>query len=822
MRSVGTLPSQVGILDLQILGSADVDRLPGLMDLVSFVIPSYNPGPALRDAVMSVRSQAHRAVEIILVDDGTDTEDGRAALESVQDLVNRHIRQTNCGLPSARNAGFRAAEGKYVVPLDCDDVLDRQFASVCLAALAASPEAAFVYADCRVFGERNYIETYGEYNLYALLERNVLPYAALIRKEAWESVGGYDERMRWGCEDWEFWLSLGAAGRFGRHVPGALFGYRKHGPSLFDVARQHEGEIREYIRGKHPELYTYSSRARIKAAWEPAACVVGTAHPPAILDCETLPIAPPAEILRKSRAHTFAISSGAADSSAAECAALAIWGGNDCVLLPDGSLAVTREALARCRKVAELAAEGLTKKSRRSPANPRSLPAALVTIHRHLFNAGLLSSDAWLQHPVRSVLRLVPLRLKEEVNRRAGRPVFDLSFYLQFQPESVMLGTNLTVPLSYFPPLPSGRRRVALVTPHLGAGGAEAVLIEIARALDRTEFEIFLISTNAADGRWLRKWEETVDHVYDTAGLVPPERVPGALYSIARNWKFETILIQNSLPAYSVLRELKAELPEMRVMDLIHSVDERWDVVSATTGPAGFLDMRIVISEAARARLHQAGTPDANIRLVRSGIDLSRFAQPKSRPANGEGRILFAGRLDPVKRPLLLVDVAVALRKRRGRADFRMIVAGDGPEAGRLRGHAERSGIADRFEFLGHVPDIAPLLAEADVLVLPSRAEGIPVVVLEAFAACKPVVVSDAGAVSEVVDNTTGFIIARSPAEAEEFANALDALLDSPQLCERLGRRGRRKVESEYTLDGFRQAFRDLFEMRREGGDSTS
>jgi glycosyltransferase involved in cell wall biosynthesis len=119
--------------------------------------------------------------------------------------------------------------------------------------------------------------------------------------------------------------------------------------------------------------------------------------------------------------------------------------------------------------------------------------------------------------------------------------------------------------------------------------------------------------------------------------------------------------------------------------------------------------------------------------------------------------------------------------------------------------------LAERFELLGHVPDVAPLLADAALLVLTSRAEGIPLVVLEAFAARRPVAASDAGAVREVVDASTGIVIPDGEATAAEFAKAIDALLNAPDLRARMGEEGRRRVEARYGSERFCQTYRELF-----------
>jgi glycosyltransferase involved in cell wall biosynthesis len=444
----------------------------------------------------------------------------------------------------------------------------------------------------------------------------------------------------------------------------------------------------------------------------------------------------------------------------------------------------------------------------------RHLPRWLETVARHFHNADLLAVRPWLQHPLRSTLRMFPLRIKEAINGVVGRPIFDLSFYLQFQPGSVALGKSLVASLDYRPRF-SSRRRVALVTPHLGPGGAEAVLLDIAGTLDRDQFEIFLIATNSFDSRWHERWKQATDHLYDLSTLVPADRGAGALYSIVKCWKFETLLIQNSLAAYSVVPEIKATVEGIRVMDLVHSVEKEWNFVSSTSTVARSIDTRIVISEAARQSMLRANTPESKIRLIRAGIDLARFSPRPLRSDATHGLILFSGRLDAVKRPLLLVEIAVALRKLRGRADFRIVVAGDGPEAGALRSRADAAAVTGLFDFLGHVADVAPLLARVDLLVLPSSAEGIPLAILEAFGAGKPVVASDVGAVSELVVPSTGILIEKVSGEVEAFAEAIDTLLNCPDLRATMGEEARRKVEDEYNRESFRESYRALFGQSR-------
>jgi glycosyltransferase involved in cell wall biosynthesis/GT2 family glycosyltransferase len=743
-------------------------------DLVSIVIPAYNPTTYLLEAIASASAQTHRNVEIVLVNDGTDKRESLAILEKAARLVGVYKEQPNRGPAAARNTGFGATHGEYVVPLDADDLLDPAYVTECLAELRDS-DAAFAYTDFRVFGTRTYQERPGEYNMYRLLDRNYLTYAALIRKHDWESSGGYDESLKCvGYEDWEFWLRLGARDRFGRYAPKSLFRYRKHGASLYDSALARHQDVVAYIRNRHPELYEYENRARVKARWSPAVSIIALEPPgnQTILDVQViapgeLPLAP--VVLTAIHGPP----DGQLAPEAAELAALATWSGG--------------------------------------AARKPSQTAARNRLHRHLLNAELLSIESWSQHPVRSFSRLIPLRVKERVNRGAGRPVFDLSFYLQFQPNSVLLGNSVIQPLRYYPKPMGGRKRAALITPHLGPGGAESVLDDIASGLRSKHFEMLLFATRSRDDRWLPKWQARVEHTYDLAQIVPPERMVGALCSMISNWRCDYLIVQNSLYGYAALPHIKKLLPEIKIVDVIHSVDDAWDQIASTAGVASHIDLRVAMSVPVRNRLLALGVPPEKILHVRNGVDLERFSPTAPPTTSSTKNILFAARLDPVKRALLVVDIAAKLSELRPQGDFRFTIAGDGPEKERFKRRVRKLALDAAFDFRGHVANLAPLYAAADVVILPSRSEGMPLVIIEALASARPVVASRVGSIPEILDSSCGILIDQPDPAA--FAGAIHLLLDQPALREKMGAAGRRKMEASYDIRKTRETLAGLFDQ---------
>jgi glycosyltransferase involved in cell wall biosynthesis len=283
-----------------------------------------------------------------------------------------------------------------------------------------------------------------------------------------------------------------------------------------------------------------------------------------------------------------------------------------------------------------------------------------------------------------------------------------------------------------------------------------------------------------------------------------------ALCSIISNWRCDSLLLQNSLYGYAALPHLKKLLPDLKIFDVIHSMDEAWDQIASTADVATHIDLRVAMSEAVRERLLAAGTPESRIVLARNGVDLERF-RPAPLNSGVTKVILFAARLDPVKRPLLVADVAVELSKLRPQRDFRFVVAGEGPERAALERRVCTLKMEAWFEFRGQVDDLAPLYAASDVVILPSRSEGVPLVILEALASARPVIASRVGSIPEVLDPSCGLLMEKP--EAAEFARAIHSLIDQPELRQAMGAAGRRKMEQRHDIRETLATFRALFDQ---------
>ena len=222
---------------------------------VSIVVPCYNGGPFLDGLMASLARQTFRDFEIIIVDDGSDEETTLRKLALLKEHA-RVIHQANQGLSAARNAGIGAARAELVLPLDCDDMIEPPFLAEAVTLMRAAPsDVAVVFSHMRLTGAANgLLERH--FNKFDLLFTNTMPSGLLLRKASWQAVGGYDEEMRDGYEDWEFHLRLAQAGYRGIEIakPYYIYVIAKDGMLINRSSRLH-AELWRSIRRKHAALY---------------------------------------------------------------------------------------------------------------------------------------------------------------------------------------------------------------------------------------------------------------------------------------------------------------------------------------------------------------------------------------------------------------------------------------------------------------------------------------------------------------------------------------------------------------------------------------
>ncbi|HZT44223.1 MAG TPA: glycosyltransferase [Chthonomonadaceae bacterium] len=278
---------------------------PGKPSLVSIIIPCYNQGPLLAEAIESALAQTYPQIEVIVVDDGS-TDNTSLIARRYRDRIH-YLYQPNAGLSAARNAGLAIARGVYVNFLDSDDRLLPDKIAQQVPLLDEDPALGLVY--CRHFltdaqGIRRPAEALEAHRgevYHALRRGNFLAvHTALVRRACVEEAGGFDPKLR-SLEDWNLWLRIARRYRFD-FVDAPLVEYRDLGDSMSKnhlrmaksclqvlklhaqdhpgcaACREADAYLRTWLRlGQAPRLYRGAARHLRRGHWREAAAWLSAA-----------------------------------------------------------------------------------------------------------------------------------------------------------------------------------------------------------------------------------------------------------------------------------------------------------------------------------------------------------------------------------------------------------------------------------------------------------------------------------------------------------------------------------------------------------------
>ncbi len=258
------LPEPIRFLDRPLLGNP----------LVSVLIPHYNQSNVLAECVNSVWTQTYPNVELVVVDDCSTDADAPAQLDELeaQDDVTVLRLDRNGGPSRARNLGLDHCSGRYVLPVDADNVLLPDAIERLVEQLsAAGEETGFIYPNLQYFGNREDYYEPPEFNVYTLLHGNFCDTCSLIDRQVFDAGLRYREEIVLGHEDWDFVLRLAAHGIRGEraHVPTVR--YRKWGFNRSDAVDNAPTPFDETLR----ELSPFAGHeAEVKAREAPALSLI--------------------------------------------------------------------------------------------------------------------------------------------------------------------------------------------------------------------------------------------------------------------------------------------------------------------------------------------------------------------------------------------------------------------------------------------------------------------------------------------------------------------------------------------------------------------
>jgi glycosyltransferase involved in cell wall biosynthesis len=359
-----------------------------------------------------------------------------------------------------------------------------------------------------------------------------------------------------------------------------------------------------------------------------------------------------------------------------------------------------------------------------------------------------------------------------------------------------------------------------LALPFVTVGGADTLLHSLAEEVTRRGFRLVVITSLVlpdAVPDQVRSFETLTPHVYPLGGLFHDAGMAEEfLCRLIKRYRVSHLFFAGCELAYHLLPRLRLESPSLVVVDQlfndqVHAPNNRRyrEFIDATVVPSGALEasLRRMTPEnpgAIHIVPHAVQACGANLRLPRE--IRAEFSLPQDKVIVG-----FFGRLSPEKGGLIFVDIARALAHD---DNLFFVMTGEGPERQAIMEAIERSGLRPRFYTPGFVDDVRPLLCAADIVVVPSILDGMPLVVLEAQAHERPVVASAVGSIPTIIaDGETGRLCPAGDVSA--FANQIMLLAKDPALRTFVGRAAARAVNEHHNHEKMLHAYFNVFDSAR-------
>jgi len=368
--------------------------------------------------------------------------------------------------------------------------------------------------------------------------------------------------------------------------------------------------------------------------------------------------------------------------------------------------------------------------------------------------------------------------------------------------------------------------RVLHILPNLGPGGAERLVVNLMEYANKERFEVAAVSLFPESGTILEKEikKKGLKVYYLNKHLGFDPRMIPQLYRLFSSFHPDVIHTHRYVLRYTLLPTLLCHIP-VRVHTVHNVAQKEVDRLGKIVHWFAFRWGRIVpvsISHAVAKTIQAVYGRGIHTPVIYNGIPTARFISRMERLHDREEKyvvLLHVGRFEPQKNHRLLIEAfALAVNEY---PMMKLWLVGEGPLRTEVEKFVRENRMDRKVKFLGIRDDVADLLAESDVFILPSDWEGVPLTVLEAMAASKPVIATSVGGVPELVeDGVTGILV--PPRDSKGLAQAILRPAKDPDLRYRMGKAGQKRALERFDIARITREYEALYlKLLKEGGHET-
>jgi glycosyltransferase involved in cell wall biosynthesis len=357
--------------------------------------------------------------------------------------------------------------------------------------------------------------------------------------------------------------------------------------------------------------------------------------------------------------------------------------------------------------------------------------------------------------------------------------------------------------------------RLLLLVPWLTMGGADKFNLDMLAQLTQRGWEITIATTLRGDTSWLPLFARYTPDIFPLPHFLRLVDYPRFLGYLMQSRQIDVVLVSNSELGYLLLPHIRAQCPDVTLVDFCHMEEEHWKNGGhprAAVAHQPLLDLNIVASQHLKHWMIQRGADAQRIAPCYINVDVQTWSPDAAQRAEVRRKlaidaqvpvIIYAARLCAQKQPEVFGQTMHWLAQKA--VDFIALVVGDGPEGEALQALIGKHRLQQHVRLLGAVSNerVRACMMAADVFFLPSQWEGIALSIYEAMACGLPIVGADVGGQRELVTPECGILLPRSDVQTEavQYAAVLTDLLAHPQRRQAMGKAGRARISQHFRLE---------------------
>ena len=377
---------------------------------------------------------------------------------------------------------------------------------------------------------------------------------------------------------------------------------------------------------------------------------------------------------------------------------------------------------------------------------------------------------------------------------------------------------------------------VMMLLPWMEMGGADLFNLDVCRKIDKSRFEVSILTTVPGEQSWRQRFEEYVTDIFDLPSFLEPKDFPEFISYFIQSREVDVLFLSNSYDGYYLVPWLRKEFPDLAIIDYVHMEEWYWrnGGYARTSGAMGeVLEKTYVCNERTRRVLiRDFDRKPESVETLYIGVDQEQYDASKvesglARKELGIGAdrpiVLFPCRIHPQKRPFLMMEIAKEVRKQIPNIAF--VVVGDGPQFEELKIAVQQNDLEKTVYLAGRQKDMRPYYKDSAMTLICSLKEGLALTAYESLSMGKPVVTSDVGGQAELIDDTVGRVLPLLQSEAEELDNrmftaeeirqyvdAITELLKDTDAYEGMCATCRRKIEEGFSSQIMIRKLERIFE----------